>query len=59
MQRRVRPLSVRRDQVLGSPAVRRNAALGTSSEMPKAEADCFWHSRQWQTWITSGSAVIA
>ena len=49
MQSSVRPLSVCRDQVLGSPAVRLNAALGTSSETPNAEADCFRHSRQWQT----------
>jgi len=49
MQSSVRPLSVRRDQVLGAPALRRNAVLGTTNETPNAEADCFWHSRQWQT----------
>ena len=49
MQRSVRPLPVFRDQVLASPAVRLNAVLGTSSETPNAEAECFRHSRQWQT----------
>jgi hypothetical protein len=49
MQSSVRPLSVGRDQILTSPRSTRNASLGTRTEMPKADADCFWHSRQWQT----------
>src|SRR3954468_17065323 len=49
MQSSVHPLSVRRDQVRTSPCCRLNALFGTRSEMPKAEADCLRHSRQWQT----------
>ena len=45
-QRRRRPLSAGRDQDLTAPCVRRKPLLGTIREMPKAEADCFWHSRQ-------------
>jgi hypothetical protein len=43
------PLSAARIQYFGAPRVTRRPARGTSSDMPKAEADCFWHSRQWQT----------
>ena len=45
----VRPLSARRDQRATAPRPRRKSARRTISEMPKAEADCFRHSRQWQT----------
>jgi hypothetical protein len=43
------PLSAARIQYFGAPRVTRRPARGTSSDTPKAEADCFWHSRQWQT----------
>ncbi len=49
MQCRVRPVSVGRDHTAGVPRVTCRAPAGTETEMPKAEADCFWHSRQWQT----------
>ena len=43
------PLSVVRDQNFGFPRVTRKPSRGRMTEIPKAEADCFWHSRQWQT----------
>jgi hypothetical protein len=51
----VPPLSVGLDQYLGSPLTRRKSARLTRWVMPKADADCFWHSRQWQTDRTTGS----
>jgi hypothetical protein len=33
----------------GLPAITFKSPLRTMTEMPKAEAACFWHSRQWQT----------
>jgi hypothetical protein len=44
----LRPLSVPRVQNFGSPRINRNPLRGTSNDKPNAEADCFWHSRQWQ-----------
>jgi len=44
-----RPLSVARLQNFGAPCVTRSPALGTLSDVPNSEADCFWHSRQWHT----------
>jgi len=49
MQSIVRPLSVGRVHVFGEPWVTLKAGRGTRSDMPNADADCFWHSRQWQT----------
>src|SRR3954471_14371002 len=43
------PLSVSRVQNFGTPCVTLRPDLVTSTEMPKAEADCLRHSRQWQT----------
>jgi hypothetical protein len=43
------PLSVGRLQLLRWPCVSMNASVGTMTEMPKAEADCLRHSRQWHT----------
>jgi hypothetical protein len=43
------PLSAVRAQYSGTPRVTRRPARGTASDMPKAETDCFFHSRQWQT----------
>jgi hypothetical protein len=40
---------VARNQKRGVPLVSRNAWRGTETEMPKAEADCLRHWRQWQT----------
>ena len=42
----MRPLSVARDQKLTPPWLSRKSARRTITEMPKADADCFWHSRQ-------------
>jgi len=35
-----------RDQTFGAPRVTRKLARGTMSDIPNAEAACFWHSRQ-------------
>ncbi len=43
------PLSVGRVQNSGPPRVTRKPVCGTMKDIPNAEADCFWHSRQWQT----------
>jgi hypothetical protein len=48
-QVRDRPVSVGRVQCLSLPVRSRTSALRATTEIPKAEADCFWHSRQWQT----------
>jgi hypothetical protein len=45
-QASVPPLSVARDQTFTSPCVRRKSARLMMTEMPQAEADCLWHSRQ-------------
>jgi hypothetical protein len=49
MQSSTRPLSVGRRQVRTSPSVSANAASGTITDIPNADADCRRHSRQWQT----------
>jgi hypothetical protein len=54
-QLRRRPLSVARGQLLGSPDSSVSPARGTWSEMPNAEADCFWHSWQWQIYSALAS----
>ena len=43
------PLSVGRLHVLRLPCLSTNASAGTMTEMPKADADCLRHSRQWHT----------
>jgi hypothetical protein len=43
------PLSVSRVQNFGAPCVTVRPVFFTSTEMPKAEADCLRHSWQWQT----------
>jgi hypothetical protein len=55
-QSSVLPVSVGRDQNLGFPWVRRNAACGTMKDIPNAEADCLRHSTQWQTNSCNGPA---
>ena len=44
-----RPLSAARDQTLVSPDKTVRPDRGTWRDMPNAEADWFWHSRQWHT----------
>jgi hypothetical protein len=58
-QASVPPLPFARDQTFTSPCVRRKSARLTMTEMPKADEDCFWHSRQWQTYSASGSPRIS
>jgi hypothetical protein len=47
-QSTTRPLSAGRDQKRGTPESRLKSARLTHTEMPKADADCLRHSRQWQ-----------
>ena len=49
IRRSRRPLSATLTQLFGVPWVRRKSSRRTIAEMPKAEAVCFRHSRQWQT----------
>lgn len=49
MQSSIWPLFVGRDQSLGVPLIKRNPDCRTTSEIPKADADCLRHSPQWQT----------
>ena len=58
-QCRVRPLSVARDQRSVLPWVRWKSSRRTKSEMPKAEADCLRHSRQWQMYRFTGVPMIS
>jgi hypothetical protein len=53
------PLSVARLQYLGAPWITRKPARGTSSDIPKAEADCFWHSWQWQIYKARGLPILS
>src|SRR5882672_733379 len=53
------PLSVGRDQNCGVPRVTLKVARGTTIEMPNAEADCFRHSVQWQTYFSRGPSATS